>query len=183
MCMHLPFSPFPNRLGEVLLGRDKTQRAGMSHPRAFCSPNLGLDNAAKCSTSPPAAAAIRTWGFFCYFFVAVCCIWVCFKNAWQSLRDFWGYFHLLRNFSLCHSSCPRSGVENCFSPEFSHSVLDSSHMKKSEKLLNLNQQCLYLKIVLQTMPFFPVAGKLTCAYRRDYKQKKNEVFGQILGGR
>jgi len=56
-------------------------------------------------------------------------------------------------------------------------------MKKSEKLLNPNQQCLYFKTVLQTMSFFPMAGKLTCAYRRDYKQEKNEVFGQVIGGR
>lgn len=82
----------------------------MSQPRAFCSPHLGLRNAGKRSPSPPSATAIRTWGFFCYFFVAVCLVCVWFKNVWQSLRDCWGYFHLLRNFSLCHSSCPWLGI-------------------------------------------------------------------------
>lgn len=111
MYIQLPFPPFPNCLGKGLLGRGKTQGAGMSHPRAFCYPHLGLSNAAKCLTSPPTATAIRTWGFFCYFFVAVYWIWVCFKNVRQSLRDSWGYFHLLRNFSLCHSSCPPSAPD------------------------------------------------------------------------
>lgn len=68
--------PFPLYLGKGLLGRGKTQGAGMSHPRAFCYPPMALGNAAKCSTSSPTATAIRTWSFFCYFFVALCWIWV-----------------------------------------------------------------------------------------------------------
>lgn len=56
----------------------------MSQARVFCSPHLGLRNAGKCSPSPPSATAIRTWGFFCYFFMAVCWVCVWFKNVWQS---------------------------------------------------------------------------------------------------
>lgn len=73
--------------------------------------------------------------------------------------------------------------EICLSPEISHFVLDSSYTKKSENLFNLNQRCLYVKNMLKTMSFFPMAGKLTSAYRRDHKQKENEDFGKILGRR
>lgn len=33
------------------------------------------------------------------------------------------------------------------------------------------------------MPFSPMTGKRTCAYKRGYKQKENEAFSQIRGGR
>lgn len=114
---------------QICLGRDKAQGTGMSQPRAFCFPHLGLRNAGKCSPSPPSATAIRTWGLFCYFFVAVCWVSAWFKNVWQSLRDCWGYFHLLKNFSLCNSSCPWLRIlahqKTAFLLSFFHSVLDS----------------------------------------------------------
>lgn len=151
----------------------------MSQARALCSPHLGLRNAGKCSPSPPSATAVGTWGFFCYFFVAVCWVCVWFKNVWQSLRDCWGCFHLLRNFSLCHSSCLWLGIlahqKTAFLLSFFHSVLDSFYTK--------SEQLVILKIAWQTIPFFPMARKLTCAYWRDYKQEKPQNSSQILEGR
>lgn len=182
MYIQLPSSPFPKRLGKELLRRDKTRGAGKSHPRAFCSPHLGLGNAAKCSTSPPTATLLRTWGFFCYFFVAVRWIWVCFKNAQQSLRDSWGYFHLLRNFSLCPPSGTLAHQETAFLLSFltlSLTLLIEEEWKAAQSKPAMSRY----KNSVTNHALFPVAGKLTCACRRDYKQKKNEAFGQMLGGR
>lgn len=59
-------------------------------------------------------------------------------------------------------------AENCFSPEFFHSVLDSFYTK-SEKLVNLNLS----KIALQTTPFFPMAGENLPVLTEEATNRKN----------